>query len=135
MASDIGSVHNFGGEKTVITSTGIRSYTARVDYHGNSRKTDSSGVTEFTPNIYRQTAIMDRFITVGGDDSKFVKGNKETRVDNGDYTIFIGPAEALHTDAYSKWAEEFATIAAANLLPETKIPAFPILQGISYDDL
>jgi hypothetical protein len=135
MAFNGGSVTNTGAYKKVISDASNNSFVAEGDNHGNSRVTDSSGITEFTPNVHTTTTIMDRFVSVGGDDNMYVKGTKETRVDNGDLVVFVGPSDALIADAYNRWATEFAKLAAANLLPDTKIPAYPILQGVDYNNL
>ena len=135
MPSDVGTVINTLAEKKVVSNSSNNPYVAEGDYHGNSRVTDSSGMSEFTPNVHRVTTIMDRFVSVGGDDNVYVNGTKETRVDNGDMILFVGPSDALTTDAYNRWAQEFASIAAANLLPDTKIPAYPIIPGIDINNL
>jgi len=135
MPSDGGTVTNTLAEKKVVSNYSNNPYVAEGDYHGNSKVTDSSGISEFTPITHRLTTIMDRFVSVGGDDNVYVNGTKETRVDNGDMILFVGPADALIKNAYSRWADEFASIAAANLLPDTKIPAYPILPGVDYNNL
>ena len=135
MSNNNAAVINYGAEKKIISNDPKNAYTYKTDYHGNNTITDASGTSVFTPNVYRQTSIMDRFVTVGGDDSNFVAGNKEIRVDNGDYTLIVGSADAVISDAYNAWAEEFAAIAAANLLPDTKIPAIPIIPGLDYNNI
>lgn len=135
MALDAVSVTNTLAEKKVVSNSSSNPFVAEGDYHGNSRVTDSSGISEFTPNVHRTTTIMDRFVSIGGDDNVYVKGTKETRVDNGDFMVIVGPSNAITTDAYNRWALEFSKLAAANLLPDTKIPAYPIIPGVDINNL
>lgn len=130
-----GSVTVSKAEQKVVSNVTGNEYVATGDFHGNSKVTDSSGISEFTPNTYRLTTTMDRFIAVKGDDSVYVRGDREVRVDGGDYYEIIGPATAMKTDAYQRWADEFAKIAAANLTPELKIPTYPIFPGIDINNI
>ena len=132
---DTGTVQNSGAEKKVISNSSSNPYVAYGDCHGNSRVTDASGISEFTPNVHRTTTIMNRFATVGGDENLFVNGNNEVRVENGNMMVMVGPSDAMLTGAYDRWAAEYSKIAAANLIPDTKIPAFPIIGGIDINNL
>lgn len=125
------SVLNTGAKKEIISSSSSGPYVAQGDWYGNGRVTDATGMTDFSPNVYRLTTIMDRFIAVGGNDSKYVQGDKETRVSNGDIMVMVGPSEALNKSAYTRWAEKFSKIASSNLIPPTEIEAYPIIPG--YD--
>lgn len=135
MPLEAGSVLNSGGKKVVVNSSSTNPYVAEGDYFGNGRVTDSTGMSDYTPNIYRQTALMDRFITVGGDDLKYVQGDKETRVGAGDVMIMVGAPEVFNQGVYDEWAKEFAKIAANNLLPEAKIVAVPCIPGVDINEL
>lgn len=135
MALGTGTVVKSLGEQKVVSNDPRNAYVANGDYHGNSRTTSSGGISEFTPNNYSLVTIMDRFVSVGGDDNIYVKGNKEDRVDDGNLTVVVGPSISLQTDAYNRWAAEYAKIAAANLLPDVKVEAYPILPGVDYNNL
>lgn len=73
---------------------------------GSNVQFTDGGTSAFNSTKYQELTLEDRYSTTYGDNSSFVKGTKETRVE-GDLVEFVGPSSLLIQDSIDQWYEAY----------------------------
>lgn len=103
--------------KTILTSPGgniesKNTFTgttlALTHPDGSNLQFGSNSTSQFNSTNYQSLTLQDSFSTTYGDNSCFVKGSSEFRVE-GDLTFFSGSSDLLSNDLQQRWFQEYCT--------------------------
>lgn len=104
--SDNNTILSTPGGTIALTNNNAGAHLNITHPSGSNVQFTDSGTSAFNSTKYQELTLEDRYSTTYGDNSAFVKGTKETRVE-GDLVEFVGPSSLLIQDSIDQWYEAY----------------------------
>lgn len=123
-----------GAGNIVMNHSDGREHIILGAYSGSQLTLNGPGVTLFSPNNTQHHTINDNFISVGRDNSTYVKGMNYIRAEKG-ISVIVGDTNAIQTDAFQKWNKQSSDYATLNCSPDVKKPVQPVLPGVPIESV
>lgn len=104
--SDNNTILSTPGGTIALTNNNAGAHLNITHPSGSNVQFTDGGTSAFNSTKYQELTLEDRYSTTYGDNSAFVKGTKETRVE-GDLVEFVGPSSLLIQDSIDQWYEAY----------------------------